>query len=163
MRAADLVISALSKCFFTGGAAENRAASVGNAPTSASRDRSARRLRQHLRRHGGGAAAGGPTRTMSRAGSRNDDGGMAGVAGTVLAIMNHKQATCPARGPPDRRVRNHVPAALMLSEGWSGKTGQTGIGRGRRSDRDHDPPRSSMDAIAQGTGGRAVLANVAPC
>ena len=91
--------------------------------------------------------------------------GMAGVAGTVLAIY----ATIVAPVVPG--AAGHlivasvisVPAALMLSELMVPHKPQADAGPGAEGDEIalDDPPRSSMDAIAQGTWeGVVLLANV---
>jgi len=103
--------------------------------------------------------------TMTRAGLfATMTVGMAGVAGTVLAIYaTIMQATVPgAAGHLIVASVISVPAALMLSELMvPEKTGRAAP----EETQDHisidDPPRSSMDAIAQGTWeGVLLLANV---
>jgi concentrative nucleoside transporter, CNT family len=92
--------------------------------------------------------------------------GMAGVAGTVLAIYaTIMQATVPgAAGHLIVASVISVPAALMLSELMVPEKPGDVAGSAHEADRItiEDPPRSSMDAIAQGTWeGVVLLANVA--
>ena len=105
--------------------------------------------------------------TMSRAGLfATMTVGMAGVAGTVLAIYaTIMQATLPsAAGHLIVASVISVPAALLLSELMvPEQTGSTAMPQETSSTIEiDDPPRSSMDAIAQGTAeGVILLANVA--
>ena len=106
--------------------------------------------------------------TMSRAGLfATMTVGMAGVAGTVLAIYATIMQTAVSGAAGHLIVASviSVPAALMLSELMVPE--KAGHGRDIRTRTSmqiaiDDPPRSSMDAIAQGTWeGVLLLANVA--
>ena len=105
--------------------------------------------------------------TMSRAGLfATMTVGMAGVAGTVLAIYaTIMQGTLPgAAGHLIVASVISVPAALLLSQLMvPDQPGSTAVPQETSSTiAIDDPPRSSMDAIAQGTAeGVILLANVA--
>lgn len=103
--------------------------------------------------------------TMSRAGLfATMTVGMAGVAGTVLAIYATIMQTAVSGAAGHLIVASviSVPAALMLSELMVPEQAGQASGEDIQQIAIDDPPRSSMDAIALGTWeGVLLLANVA--
>ena len=167
-----LVISALSKLLYHWGVLQRIVHGIGWVAAA-----DARRIgagghvggRQHLRRHGGGAAAGAalPRHHEPRGPVRDHDGRHGGRRRHGARHLRDDPAGDGARrgGPPDRRLRHQRAggAAAVGADGageQAGHVADAGEADTTRSSID-DPPRSSMDAIAQGTWeGVVLLANV---